>query len=271
ARIDFLGISDPDERANADVDIAADVVPGVAGEVRAATTVCTTFLCNLAEGPCSSTPLRQALNWATDVPSLISSAVGGAAVPVAGPWTERHLGFDPGLEPYGFNLDKARSLIELSGQEPVVTLDVPARLPDESRHLAARLTEMWSMAGVHVSTRVHEDRPAYALRVRDGHIHDAACFDSSPSSTFRILWEKFHSGHRGPWWQGYTNPKLDALVDTARATPDVRARGELYRQAFHLLNADAPWIFLYSPARIFSVSGDLRGWRPSIDGFAIFH
>jgi peptide/nickel transport system substrate-binding protein len=270
-QIQFLAVSDPQARAEADVDIATDVAPGVRGEVRAATTVCTTFLCNLAEGACSSTPFRQALNWATDVPSLIQSAVGGAAIPVAGPWTERHLGFDSSLAPYGFDPDRAQSLLELSGAEPVITLDVPARLPDESRHLAAALTDMWAQAGIHVSTRVHEDRPAYALRVRDGHIKDAACFDSSPSSTFRILWEKFHSGHRGPWWQGYTNPKLDALVDRARATPDVAARGRLYRQAFHMLHVDAPWVFLYSPSRIFSVSPELSGWKPSADGFAIFH
>ncbi len=270
-QIQFLAFPDPEERAEADAEIATDLAPGVRGEVRAATTVCTTFLCNLAQGACSSTPFRQALNWATDVPSLIQSAVGGAAVPVAGPWTERHLGFDPSLAPYGFDPERTRALLEVSGQEPAVTLDVPARLPDESRHLAARLTEMWALAGIRVSTTVHRDRPAYALRVRDGHIQDAACFDSSPSSTFRILWEKFHSGHRGPWWQGYINPELDALVDQARATPDAVARGELYRQAFHILHSDAPWVFLYSPSRVFSVSPEFSGWKPSVDGLAIFH
>ena len=269
-KLEFVAVADRGEREQADVDIATDVAPS-AGSVRAPTTVCTTFLCNLSAGPCSSRPFRRALNWATDVEALIDSAVGGAGVPVRGPWTARHLGYDASLPPYGHRPDEARRLLEESGADREVTLDVPERLPDESRHLASRLAEMWAEVGVTTRVNVHRDRPAYALMVRDKRIQDAACFDSSPSSTFRLLWEKFHSGNRGPWWQGYDSAELNRIVDRARATASLPARERLYRQAFRLLHSDAPWVFLYSPQRCFRVSDALRDWRPSPDGYAIFH
>lgn len=269
-RLIFLAAPDAEERASMDVEIATDVAGGVPGEFRVQTTVCTTFLCNLNAGPCSSRHFRQALNWATDVPALVAGSSPGPAVPIRGPWTERHLGCDPSRHLYGPDLARATRLLEKSGQVAGMTLDVPERLPDESRALAAALAEMWSRIGIETTIKVHADRPAYALMVRDKKIHDAACFDSSPSSTFRLLWEKFHSGNRGPWWQGYVNPALDQLVDQGRATPDVGQREALYRTAFSLIAEDAPWVFLYNPSRVFSISDRLAGWTPSVDGYVRF-
>lgn len=270
ARLVFLAAPDAEERASMDVEIATDVAVGVPGEFRVQTTVCTTFLCNLNAGPCSSRLFRQALNWATNVPSLVSGSSPGPAVPIRGPWTERHLGYDPSRHLYGPDLARATRLLEESGQVPRVTLDVPERLPDESRTLASALAEMWSQIGIETTIKVHRDRPAYALMVRDKKIQDAACFDSSPSSTFRLLWEKFHSGNRGPWWQGYVNPALDQIVDRARSTPDVGQREALYRAAFSMIAEDAPWVFLYNPSRVFSISDRLAGWTPSVDGYVRF-
>ncbi|MFT5144861.1 MAG: peptide/nickel transport system substrate-binding protein [Rhodothermales bacterium] len=272
ARLEYIGIADPEARLGADADVATDVAPGAPGEVRAATTVCTTFLCNLERGPCTSRAFRQALNWAVDVPTLIREELGGAAVPIQGPLTSRHLGVDGSTPGYTFKPSEARRLLESSGiVGGKITLDVPTRLPDEAQRVAARLAEYYAAVGIDCEIAVHEDRPAYADRVRDKGIHDAACFDSSPSSTFRVLWEKFHSGHRGPWWQGYQNPEVDRLVDQARASPDIARRQLLYGQAFGILSRDAPWIFLYNPSRCFAVAPRLAGWTPSPDGYAIFH
>ena len=102
--------------------------------------------------------------------------------------------------------------------------------------------------------------------VKAKQIDDACCFDSSPLSTYRIMREKFHSGIRGPWWQGYTNAEVDTLLNQAWTTADVTRRRDLYRRAYRLIRDDAPWIFLYNSILFWGVGPRARGWTPGIDG-----
>jgi peptide/nickel transport system substrate-binding protein len=120
--------------------------------------------------------------------------------------------------------------------------------------------------GITTEIKVFTDRPGYANRVKAKQIDDACCFDSSPLSTFRPLREKFHSGVSGPWWLGYRNSQVDALLDLARMTLDTGRRQQVYRQAYRLIRDDAPWIFLYSPTLAWGVGPRMRGWQPDFDG-----
>ncbi len=280
--IEWISISDPHERLErmlaGEADIAGALPPTAANDLRKArglrlvrmrTSVCATFMCNLFEGICTQRMVRQALNYALNVPDLIHTVAHDAALPLTGPLTELHLGFDPEAAGYPYDPEKARGLLDQAGfgSSLTLTLDVPTILPDEALDLARKMAEHYSDVGIDTSIVTHENRPAYAERVRAKKIHDAACFDSSPFSTFRILREKFHSGLRGPWWLGYDNSRVNQLIDTARATVEPSERQALYRQAYGLLSEDAPWIFLYNPLRYVGVCSDLGAWQPSAGGY----
>jgi peptide/nickel transport system substrate-binding protein len=145
-------------------------------------------------------------------------------------------------------------------------LDVPTTLPDEATMLAQQMAKQFAQVGINTEIREFSDRPAYAEMVRDKQMDDAACFDSSPLSTYRILREKLHSGIAGPWWQGYTNPAVDTLLDKARSTRSFSERGNLYREAYRIICDDAPWIFLYNPTLFWGVGPRARAFRPRIEG-----
>ncbi len=78
-----------------------------------------------------------------------------------------------------------------------MTVDVPLTLPDEAPALARAMAAQWAEIGIRTTIREHADREGYALRVRAKEIGDAACFDSSPLSSYRVLREKLHSESRG--------------------------------------------------------------------------
>ena len=84
-----------------------------------------------------------------------------------------------------------------------------------------------------------------------------------------MLREKIHSGLQGPWWEGYTNPEVDALIEQAQATVDDAARQVIYRRIYGIVRDDAPWIFLYSPIRYWAAGERLDGWQPRADGLVI--
>ena len=230
--------------------------------------VAVVFMCNAARGACADVRVRQALNYALDAPALIRDAVDGAARPLNGPLTPRHYGHDPATPPYPHDPAKARALLAAAGYGNDLTLvvNIPTTHPDEAPRLAELMAEQYIAVGVTVQVKPFDDRPAYAEMVKAKGIDDACCFDSSPLSTWRVLREKFHAGVRGAWWQGYSNPEVDALLDQAAAVIDADRRQALYRRAYRLIRDDAPWIFLYSPMLAWCL-GPLAGKaEPGVDG-----
>lgn len=278
-RVTFEAVPDASERLErvryGSADLASDVparaVDAAAGSgttllTRPGSTT-TTFMANLSEGALTDVRVRRALNHAVDVDALVADLHGGHADRVADPCTIPQLGHDPDARPYAHDPERARTLLAEAGAAGLrLRFDVPERLPDEAPALAALLAEQFAAVGVQLEVVRHADRPAYAERVRDGRIHDAACFDSSPSSTFRLFREKFHGGVQGPWWLGYANPTFDEIVDRAAATPSTRERRALYRRAARLLHDDAPWLYLYAPRLAWAVAPGMRAWIPSADG-----
>ncbi len=257
------------------VALAADDRDGIAPDQDVALTwvrtpVCTVFMLDLMEGPLLDARVRQALNYGVDVPSLVTTTLGpDAAIPIAGPLTSRHLGFDGGVAGYGFQPDISRRLLdEASPESPLrITLDVPTHNPDEAVAMVARMAETLATIGIECSYSAHADRTAYAEMVRAKKLHDGACFDSSPASTHRTLREKFHSGVKGPWWLGYDNPNVNQAIEEAEAEPHTTVRRNHYRRAYRLISEDAPWLFLYNPSVLVGARRDSQAlWGASFEG-----
>ena len=60
----------------------------------------------------------------------------------------------------------------------------------------------------------------------------------------------------------YRNPKLDAILDRARAEADREVRLALYAEANEILAEEAPWAFLYYPVDMFAWQPYVKGFRP---------
>jgi peptide/nickel transport system substrate-binding protein len=259
------------------VDVAVDLSPNAPSMMRGdlqcevlsmESKWATIFMCNAAKGVCANRKVRQALNYALNVPQIIEIIQPGGAQPLNGPLTPLHFGYDPNTRPYPYDPAKARALLAEAGHGDGLrlVLDVPAQLPDEAQQLAEVMAEHYERVGIAADIQVFADRVGYAEMVKAKQMHDACCFDSSPLSTWRVLREKFHSGVRGAWWQGYTNLQVNALLDQAAETPDDVQRQELYRRAYALIRNDAPWIFLYSPVLSWGMGSRGQCMSIEVDG-----
>ncbi len=284
--IHWLAEPDPEVRVealmNGRVDVIAGLRPadrermegegsGLIHELESG--LCIIFMCNAFEGPCADRRVRQALNYALDVEAIIRDVKEGAATPLNGYLTPHHFGHNPQTPVYGYDPDRARTLLAEAGFAGglELVLDIPAAMPDEAPALAQMMTEQYREVGISVEVVVHEDRAAYSEMVREKRINDACCFDSSPRSTWRVLREKLHSTLQGPWWQGYDNPRVNSLIAEAEATFSDQDRQAIYRRIYTLVRDDAPWIFLYRPTSIWAVSSmALPQWRPRADGLLLF-
>jgi peptide/nickel transport system substrate-binding protein len=204
------------------------------------------FMLNAAKGPCADPRVRRALSLAVDRQRVIDRVLDGDGVPLTGYVSAAHLGADPAPGDR-FDPARARALLAEAGYGGGLTLhvDTPTRLPDEAQALTAEVADQLGALGVTLVPHVIENRVRYAERVRDKRIHDLCVFDSSPMSTFRVLYEKIDSRVRGSWWEGYRDPEIETLLDAARRTPDTARRSDLYTQAYHALGRNPAWLTLY--------------------------
>jgi peptide/nickel transport system substrate-binding protein len=65
---------------------------------------------------------------------------------------------------------------------------------------------------------------------------------------------------------GYSNSAVDALIDQARATPDLAKRRDLYGQVITKLHEDVPLIYLYRQKNLTGVTSKLVGLQVFGDG-----
>ena len=229
------------------------------------------FMLNAFEGPTADVRVRQALNLALDRNAIIADIVKGAAQPLSGYLTPGHFGYNPQTAPYPYDPDRARALLAEAGYPEGLTLsfDIPKIMPDEMPKLSRRMADQYRDVGITLEVVEHQDRSGYSQMVRRKEIANGAGFDSSPWSTYRVLREKIHSELQGPWWEGYENPEVDALIEEAQGTVSVSDRQAIYRRIYQIVRDDAPWIFLYNPTLYWGVAEGVE-WMPRMDGLMIF-
>ena len=282
--IHFLAEPDAQKRVDALLKGDADIAAGIGLEDRARIAaargasvleresgLCIIFMLNAQQGPCKDHRVRQALNYALDVDAIIADVVKGAAARLNGYLTPHHFGYDPETPVYPHDPDRARRLLAEAGYGKGLTLtfDIPSTMPDEAPALARLMAEQYRKVDITVKIVEHGDRAAYSEMVRAKKIHDGCAFDSSPRSTFRVLREKLHSGLRGPWWEGYANPQVDALIARAQATVADGERQRIYREIYAIVRNDAPWVFLYRPTNYWGARETVSGWTPRADGLIL--
>lgn len=225
------------------------------------------YLLNAAKGPLADDRVRRALSLAVDRDAIIETVMAGAAKPLRGFVSRNHFGAVIGT---GARMDRhlARQLLNDAGFASGLTLDVdcPTRLPDEAERLTAALGEQLAEVGIRLNVHIHPEREDYAHMVRRKEIRDLCVFDSSPMSTYRVLYEKIDARIAGSWWQGYANPEIEALIDTGRATTDRLARAKVWQQVYALLQDDPAWLTLYNPIRVIGLEGNHPDFEMPADG-----
>jgi peptide/nickel transport system substrate-binding protein len=280
-QLEFRAQADPEARVQALLDSQVHVISEVplahlpaivhgARLVNMQSTLCVIVMFNLLSGVTCDVRVRQAMNYAVNPKHLIKTLHQGYALPLHGPLTPLHAGFNSNLASYEYDPDKARKLLQEAGINDInLVLDAPTIHPNESPRLANMIAQQCAEVGINITVKLHDDRPAYADMVRASNIQNACVFDSSPISSYRVLREKFHSGVQGPWWLGYHNPAVDDAIDTIAKTTTSSDKQALYSQVQQHIVHDAPWLFLYSPMRHWGMQSNIF-WQPTVDGLMVF-
>jgi len=226
----------------------------------------------------SDPDVRQALELATDKAGIIRDVLEGQGTAIYSPIPPGTFGAadSPLYQDRMFDLTAAKRLLATAGWKDTdgngilekknkkesirLAFSIATSNAPNLVHTGKLLQKMWRDTGASVELKVYElgDFEQNVLRPRK---YDAVLFgevvghDPDPFA----FWHSSQRNDPGLNIALYTNTKVDALLEKARATTDPEVRRARYEDFQKELKADTPAVFLYSPLYIYAIPTTLHG------------
>jgi ABC-type transport system substrate-binding protein len=209
--------------------------------------------------------VRQAISYAIDREAIVDEIYAGEATVTDNQIPPGYLGHRASLQKYPKNgdLDKARELMAQAGvsgyEVEVLTSD-----KDWLRRELELVAAMVSQIGITYKIRNLDIGGFNNLWLNENFeqvLEDITLVSPDPDAT---SWWFLHSdGSSG----SYGNPKMDELLDTARAETDIARRTELYGQVTDLTLEDCPMIYHCNVNFVRIFRSELSGFAPAPQEF----
>ncbi len=211
--------------------------------------------------------VRRSVAHALDRKRLIEEHLGGKAVLIDGILSPKAFGNNPDLPRHGHDPERARALLAEAGYPEGFDIDL-----DVSRSLfplAEAIGVQLATVGIRAKTRVGK-RPEINRRWRAAETGTKGrmwlkTWGNASLQPPGIFTPTHRTGGRGNV-AGYSNPRLDALLDAAAVELDPEQRASLYREAEAIANRDLPYVYLWVPQEVYGVSKRVRGFVAAPDG-----
>lgn len=235
------------------------------------------YFMTVTEPPFDNPLVRQAINLSANVQGVIDAVLLGNGNRVStffAPWV---FGFDPTLEPYPDDPDRAIELLEEAGFPDGIDIQIwhiQGRYPKD-REVAEAMAQQMARANIRCTPELRES--AVITEMQMANETPGLIFASwgnwffDADNSFVPLFGCQAAADFGDWRRPYgCNQELEDVVQAARIELDEERRLELYAEAQRILYDDAGALFMYHLVDIFGVDNWVR-WEPRHDEFMWAH
>jgi peptide/nickel transport system substrate-binding protein len=222
------------------------------------------------QSPLYKKAVRQAINYAVNVPEIVDNIVGGLGTPTV-VMNPMHFGYDPNVKPYPHDPAKAKALLKEAGYPNGFEMTLhytPVNMikgDEVSQAIQAHLAQVginmklqkWSGVGYMDIVSSGRAKPAFGINWGSFGVFDGDA----------ILTPFFRSGQQ---YSFFNTPELDKIIDAQRQEMDPQKRKELMSKAQQILREEAPWIFMYAFKTVEGANAKLDYKPRSDEMFAIY-
>ncbi len=218
---------------------------------------------NTTRGPLKDVRVRQALNYAVDVSTMLSQVMAGRGTVANGVVPPILDGADPNRKPYAHDLAKARQLLTDAGYPNGIDIELWASTSEQSPRIAQTVQANLAEAGIRAKI-VQRDASSMREAARKGQT-DLALKDwlADYPDAENFLYPLLHSKNKGPGGNVsfYSNARFDALLNQAHREQDEAKRNSLYTQADQLEFDEAPMIYLFFYKDEYAIQPWIKGFK----------
>lgn len=226
---------------------------------------------NLSKPPFDNKLVRQALNYAIDRKAITEGILYGTGLPANQPLAPMQLGYNPNVNKYDYNPQKAKELLAQAGypngfttnflvptsgsgmQSPVpMGTAIQAYLGQIGIKVNIQQLDWGTFLGKIGAGAKESDLDMWELSWMDSAIDPSLVLGPLISSK---SWPPgFNSGF-------YKNAEVDKLIDQGLIEQSPAKRKDIYQKASALINEDAPWIFVNHAKEIVAHSNKVVGFK----------
>ncbi|HEX6966343.1 MAG TPA: ABC transporter substrate-binding protein [Gemmatimonadaceae bacterium] len=218
---------------------------------------------NTTRGPLTDARVRQAINYAVDVKTIVDHLFGGRGRVAAGVIPPSLDGADTTRTPYGYDPAKAKQLLAAAGYPNGFDIELWHSQDPAFARLALSIQGYLAAVGIRVKV-VERDAASVRAAAAEGNV-DLIVKDwyADYPDAEDFLYPLLHGANKGLGGNlsFYQNPTFDRLVTLARSEQDDAKRTSLYRQADSLEFADAPMLYLFFYSELDAVQPWITGFQ----------
>ncbi len=211
------------------------------------------LILNAKEGPFADKRVRQAANYAVNKEALVNDVLEGTAEVAAGPTPPAFAwAYNPDLEPYPYDPEKAKELLAEAGAEGAeLTFYVTEGGSGMLDPIAMGTAIQADLNAVGFDTKIETyEWNTFLGEVNPGlegkaDMAEMAWMTNDPDTLPFLALRTDAWPDKGGFNSGYySNPEVDELLEAARVATDQDERAELYKQMQTIVQEDAPWVFV---------------------------
>ena len=220
---------------------------------------------NLTTGldqPTMDAKVRQAMNYAVDVDTIIDALFDGFAEPASGYVASGELGYGA-VEPFGYDPDKALSLLEEAGYPDGFTIDMacPAGAYTHFEEVCEVIVGYLGDVGIVANLEIMESGQYWDMEANK---ELPPLFGDSWSATGGEAFRRL-TGALGGFdasYSAWSDPEIDSMLAEIQATPDQDERAALYGELQEYMQENPPFIYLYQPVAFEAINTKVQGYSP---------
>ena len=218
---------------------------------------------NTTRGALRDVRVRQALNHAVDMPTILANLMGGRGTLAAGALPPQIPGYDSTRARYSFDPQLAKRMLAEAGYGSGLTLQLWRTARPEYSRVAQAVQQDLAAVGVTAEIIERDASSAWAAaRKGETDLFITDWYGDYPDGE-NFNFPLFHSSNRGPGGNlaFLADSGLDGMILRARSTTDAAEKIRLDRDIDQRVFDLAPWIFCWFPVDLWAERPELEGWR----------
>lgn len=220
--------------------------------------------------PLNDQRVRQALNYAVNRDQIIEYILGGYGEARAGIISSEALGFDPDLEPYPYDPDKAKELLAEAGYPDGFSIGFDMSslgVAGDLQVLEAVIAD-WAEVGINVKVNQMEKSP-FVTRKLEWKIAPLFNWNFYAFDADYVVYKQCHSGEAWFYYAGWT-PEIDEMLEAQQTEMDPEKRLAIWKQFQAKFKEDAAYVPLFQPRSIYGLNKRVIGFEPEPNDVMFF-
>lgn len=216
--------------------------------------------------PFDDVKVRQAFNYAIDRNALIEEILGGYGIPIATFQSELSFGYNPDLEPYPYDPEKAKQLLQEAGVTEGTTVDVYIPGSDGNfKEITQAVAFYLEQVGIKLNINTVDVTTLNSDLIPNGNAGGmyrngwggwTLDFDNT-------AYQMYHSGEF--WNPTFYDEEIERLLEEQRNSVDQEEREAIFKQLTQRLYELAPEVNLYQAVDLYAVNKRVVDFNPPHD------